>query len=273
MAGLKRNSTELREAVSFFTDIPFALLAPETQKNVQQNLNIIFSNVFLRLEKENLQDTVFGGSVKALLESVQGIFNEKKFATHLRAFSSVANLDNIVEKFLNRVEPFYLSETQAQKYRDSHSKEEILGHDTEIISKALQLYALDYFLLAYKSFLNSQDKKSLVLRGIDKAPALAADALDDDMLKKVVYSLCGSEIRARMINDYYKYKTVFLPVCDEDTLTDQKIIETQEALRKYCISLLDISVEHGITVFKNSLLLPYGANADLLEIKKQISNV
>ena len=45
------------------------------------------------------------------------------------------------------------------------------------------------------------------------------------MLKKVVYSLYGRDIRKRMIHDYYGYKKVFLPVLKPALLTEEKVNE------------------------------------------------
>ena len=158
------------------------------------------------------------------------------------------------------------------KYRDAHTIDEIRAHDTNIINKSMQIYAIDYFLFVYKNLSEVEDKQSIIFSGLKTTPALISDALEDDMLKKVVYSLCGKDIRKRMINDYYNYKKVFISV-DNTNITNEKNSEIVEALRIYCLSLIDISLEYGIMIFEKSLLEPYGPKADFSEIKKQIENV
>ncbi len=283
MAGLKRNLTEFHDSLEPFSEIPFTFLQTEKQAIIAKNLSTIISNILSSLGKESLEKTIFYVNTKKLQLSVSNGVDEQKFALYLKPFLEALStshqsrafqaINPVAEKFLDRIQPFYISEAQAVKYRESHGKDEIQKHDTDIIDKTLQIYAMDYFLLAYKNLCISPDKKSLIISGIDKAPALIDDALADDMLKKVVYSLYGKDIRKRMIRDYYTYKQVFLTIPNDVDLTDEKISEITEALRKYCLSLIDISLEYGITSFKHSLLEPYGPNADLAEIKKQISNV
>jgi len=281
MSGLKRNFLELRDCIESFALVPFSFLPIDRQKEVAQNLSKIFSGILSRLEKENLGKTKFFEQLKMLQSSIENdVIDEQKFTLYLKHFlillnegnegTSLKEVNEVAQKFFKRIEPFNISELQARKYREAHTSDQVFSHDFEIINKTLQVYALDYFLFSYKNLISAIDKKSLIFGGMEKAPALATDALDDDMLKKVVYSLCGKDIRKRMIFDYFTYKKVFILTSNENNITEEKVSEIVEKLRVYCLSLLDISLELGIASFKYSLLEPYGNNADLTEIKKQI---
>lgn len=281
MSGFKRNFVELANSIGYFTEVPFSLLPLDKQALISKNLSNVFSNILTSLEKDHLEKTIFYTNVLMLVSATKNGVDEQKFYKYIKLFLdalatnkeslSAEALNPIAEKFFTRVQPFYVSEIQAMKYRDSHKTEEIVAHDTEVINKVLQIYALDYFLLAYKNLISSTDKRAVIFLGVEKAPAIAEDALADDMLKKVVYSLYDKDIRKKMIYDYYVYKQAFLSV-SKNSITEEDISRVIEALRIYCLSLIEISLENGVQTLKYSLLEPYGPNADLLEIKKQISN-
>jgi hypothetical protein len=282
MPGLKRTYTELYDLIEQLVDTPFSFLAAEKQALISKNLSTIFSNILVSLKKEDLEKTVFYSHVEGLESSLKNGLDEQKFAQHLKPFLEALNANErshsyevvspVVKKFLDRVLPFMASESQAKKYRDTHTINEVHNHDTEIIRKSMQLYALDYFLFMYKNICISEDKKNVIFSGIQKAPSLASDALDDDMLKKVVFSLHGKNVRKRMIHDYYTYKQAFLPTFNDAALTSQKISEITEALRAYCLSLIEVSLEYGVVSLEYALFESYKPNTALVEIKKQLTN-
>ncbi len=283
MPGLKKNFLELSDSIEAFSEIPFSFLSPEKQNEVSDSLSVIFLKILTNLEKNGLEKTKFFNNVKILESAVEKGVDEQKFATNLKPFlDALGNANNnvshkilfpVVDKFLTRILPFNISEIQAKKYRDSHNANEINIHDIEILKKDMQIYAVDYFLFAYKSILSSKNKNEIIFSKIDKAPALMVDAIYDDMLKKIVYSLYGKDVREKMISNYFIYKKVFLEKLNDKTINEQKISEITEALRLYCLSLIDVSLEYGIKSFSYSLLQPYKIGTDFLEIKKELTNV
>jgi hypothetical protein len=138
----------------------------------------------------------------------------------------------------------------------------------------MQLYACNYFFFMYEALTRAseEEKKKSILHESHKLPGLALDAASDDMLKKIVYSLASEHIRSRMIKEYYQYKKVFVPPCTDRDLTSEKIALITEALRKYCVSLVDVSIEYGVEKFESTLLDPYGVPMSLQEIRKKFTN-
>lgn len=278
------NSAALRDALERFADVPFALLPEAEQRLAIGGLGAVFQKIIAALAGKGMEATVLAGHVRAMEALTRSGFDEHKFLSAFKPFleslqanqrsRSYAALGPVAERFLARAAPLWASESQASKYREAHGPEEVRAHDAEILRKPMQLYALDYFLFMHEKLARAAPEEfpAAILKGADKLPALAADALEDDMLKKVVYSLAGRDIRRRMIRDYYEYKKAFLPALAAESLTAEKTAAIMEALRAYCMSLVDISLEYGIAGFEHSLLDPYNRSMDLQEIKRRLTN-
>ncbi|MFA6427294.1 MAG: hypothetical protein WCW16_02505 [Candidatus Magasanikbacteria bacterium] len=177
----------------------------------------------------------------------------KLYTKSFDQFSSL--LDNIEKRSLN----FWMSEEQAYKMRISKERVQVVEHDVSLLQNEMQLYALDYFFSMQKWFATSDNKQKLVLifYGKNNLPSLKDDALEDDMLDKVVYQMWDWRLKVKMVNDYFDYKKSFVNAKKEH-ISDKQLVEIEESLRRYCKQLLDISIQHGIQKIENGLLLPYG---------------
>ena len=280
---MRTNVVALTDTLNRFADMPFSALSSTEQELVLTDFRKLFQN-FSDVKDEELKKTALFNHIESLSKSVEDEFDEELFSAHLKPFvealhseeqgRSYQALHSVVERFLNRSEPFYASEEKAMKYRKDHSAEEIKKHDTEIFQKAVQIYALDYFLSMYELLKKSSkgEQEAAIVKGAGKMPALREDTLADDMLAKVVYSLAGKDIRRKMIRDYYTYKQLFVPLDGKESLSFEEIKNCISGLKTYCLSVVDASMEYGITTFSQTLLDPYNGEISFEELKQKLSS-
>ena len=167
------------------------------------------------------------------------------------------NLIALLDVVAERMEPFYLAQRISEEKYKTMNKEEIKEHDRNILSTDMQLYALDYFLLIHK-MLFKDDKKEVILKSSKELPSLLDDAINEDMLKKIIYSFIDNELMMRMIANYYEYKDAFRNVSEDNEITKEIKIKIKNALKKYILSLIEASEDLDIIENNNGLYLPYG---------------
>lgn len=266
------NLQKLEETIDSFLHLPFFLLEPAEQTRQKNILFGIFSSLADELPKSEI--------IKEIVSIISNnVFNELEFSEKLKAFlSSLALTDHMeVKKLLNylnlvisRMEPFYLARQTAMKKSKLMSQEEIIEHDKSILEMDMRLYALDYFLLMYKVI--SEEKNVDVIRhGFKELPPLLQDAMDEDMLKKIIFNLFGDKLMMRMAGDYYEYKKVFLNIPAKGELTTGDGAEIAKSLKKYILSLINVSEELGVAENSNGIYAPYG-NISLNELKVVFNN-
>lgn len=253
------NLQKLEEVIDSFLCLPFFLLVPSKQR---EQKNILFS-IFSSLADELPESKI----IKEIIDIINyNIFNELEFSQKLKAFlSSLTLADHVdIKKILNsldlvisRMAPFYLARQTAAEKNKLMSREEINGHDKNILETDMRLYALDYFLLMYK-VINEDKNKNVIRLGLKELPPLLQDAMDEDMLKKIVFNLFDDKLMMRMAKDYYEYKKVFLNIPASGELTKESEVAITKSLKKYILSLINVGEELGVAQSDNGIIAPYG---------------
>ena len=266
------NIQKLDGVINNFLQLPFFLLEPAKQKEQKNILFSIFSSLADELPEREI--------IKEIVDTInRNIFNELEFSQKLKAFLSsltltdhadVKKLINYLDLVISRMAPFYLARQIAAEKNKLMSREEIKRHDKNSLEIDMRLYALDYFLLMYK-VINEEKKMNVIRQGFKELPSLWQDALDEDMLKKIIFNLFDDKLIMRMANDYYEYKKAFLNIPANGVLTVEAEAAIAESLKKYILSLINVSEELGVAENSNGIYNPYG-NISLSELKVVLNN-
>jgi len=246
---------------------PYFILPAKESANWILILRVMFKKMKEELGKEKVPE--FQAVFDLLCEDR---INEYRLAKSLRFFllkvypGSFIQFDSLLDKVEKRSQNLWMNEEQAYKMRMSKDRIEVVDHDVSLLQKEMQLYALDYFLSMQKWFATSDKKQKLelIFDGKSNLPSLKDDAMEDDMLTKVVYQLWDWRLKIQMVKNYFEYKESFFGIEKED-ITNKQLAEIGEALSCYCRQMLDISIQQGVQRVENGLLLPYG-NVDIKKI-------
>jgi hypothetical protein len=99
-------------------------------------------------------------------------------------------------------------------------------------------------------------------------PSLQQDALEEDMIKKIIFKFYDSELREQMIDNYYKYKSNFIAI--DRSKVDYVVL--LKALKVYCLSLLELSLKYQVETWTNGIFMPYGRGVSVKELFSQLNS-
>ena len=261
-------------------DMPIFVLPFGEQFEIVRDLSTLFSEMERELLESGSSDTETFVKIKEINGQLSltplneyRVFSSLKdlmftFRAQNELNQSEKNLLELVDKVLVRAKDFWISEMSLSEL--DLSSEEIENQTKSLLEKEMELYSLDYFLFMNKAVGESGDKASVILTGADTMPGLRSDAMQDDMLTKIVYNIKDKETRYQMISDYYRYKAAFLPIGEKEKLTIEEVSIIESALRLYCLSLLEILQENGINEIVNGLSFPYGSGVMIADVRKQL---
>jgi len=261
-------------------DMPLFVLPFSEQFKIAHDLSAIFMEVERELNDSGASSTSTFAKIKEInSQLVISPLNEYRIFSAIKdlifVFQSQGDLTpaeksllELTDQVLVRAKDFWISEASLSKL--ALSQDEIKKLTRNLLEKEMQLYSLDYFLHMNKAIQVSNNKADIILHGIDALPDLISDAVADDMLSRIVYNIKDKAVRYRMISDYYHYKAVFLPLKGKTSLTVEEINKVTIALHLYCLSLLDILEENGISKIINGLSFPYGSGVTIAEVRKQM---
>ncbi len=274
-----KNAQLIKEIAEDFVDLPYFVLPPSFQKKRLTRLRFLFKSMRSAFPQDEKRTQIY---IK--VEEINRCFSEIPLDEHklfsslkdliyiLRRFGQLSPLydemETVINKVIDRAKPFWISESAIAKYNQNDSS--IWQHSKSVLFSEMQLYSLDYFLLMYKKM--SEGDTSLILNEFEGLPSLMGDALDDDMLKKVVYNLREKKLRYQMIRSYYDYKKSFLSIEPKKVLTSQDFLNIKKSLQKYCLSLLVVSDKYGIEKINSGIHFPYGSGVlvkDIINIVKR----
>jgi hypothetical protein len=170
--------------------------------------------------------------------------------------ADIKKLLDYLDVVISRMAPFYLAKQTVAEKNKLMSREEINRHDKNILEADMRLYALDYFLTMYK-VISEENKTDVIRCGFRELPSLLQDAMDEDMLKKIVFRLFDDKLMMTMAKDYYEYKKIFLNISVSGELTRESEAAITESLKKYILSLINVSEELGATQNDNGIIAPY----------------
>lgn len=278
MASPISNLTAIMEQI---TEMPFSLLPNDKQTISRTQIEQVLIKVQKDLNGKALSESKINKIIDSLLNIIrQKTLNEYRFCAGLRNFlqgigtknsdAKISELLVILDKIINRSSDFWITEEKIENSKLGQEERFLL--DKNILENEMQNYALDYFLFMYKSIAEGDvtTQESILFNGLNSLPALVTDALDNDMLKKIVYKLSSPDLRRRMIKDYYVYRQAFIGL-NKGSISEQSILGVSEALRQYCLTLLRISIEYKITMHSSGIYFPYGQGTELQNIINQIS--
>ena len=175
-----------------------------------------------------------------------------------------------LEKIKKRAQNHFVFIKKIKQEKKGLIKDNILEHDKSIFIKECEFYALDYFLASYKllSELKDIEKFSMcIFERVGKMPSLKDDAMSDDMVNKIIYSIFDDKIRTKMLVDFYGYKKIYLRL--EEVKDENVMNNIVENLRKYCCSILQFYINFNIIKIENFIYSPYG-EIEILSLKKMI---
>jgi len=252
------NLEKLEKIVDRLSYHPFFLFKEKEKEGLIKDLKNLFSSLSNELGGDK--------TIKKIVEIIEEKdFNEFNFSKNLKDLLSNTSLeDNIILKKLtelltvviNKSKPFYLAK-QVSLDKDSLTEDKTKEHNKNIISVDMQLYALDYFLLMHKT-ISEDGNEHVILKSVNNLPSLLGDALGEDMLKKIVFTLFDYTLLIKMVRDYYRYKEVFYDLTEDTKLTKEKIGAIKESLKSYIFSLIEVSENIGVLENNNGMYLPYG---------------
>lgn len=278
------NLKVLQNTIGEFTESPFFLL-PESQKQADLKLmRAFFSSIYNKLLKSKTEATTIARRVKSIIQilSVEN-FNEYEFSKAVPALMEkmpqsaalkAKGLKQDFSRLSKRTKPFWVSEVIAAKQRELLSPEEIFAHDKNVLANQTQLWAFDYCFFFEKLLREApslEQKQQIIFHDQDDMPALLDDVLSESVLIKCVYGLYNNELRQELIRAYYEYKQPFLEIKKDSALSEDQINALQDALRKFCLKLIDVSMRYDIQTMENILHFPYGKGKSLLELKSELS--
>lgn len=279
---MRTNLIALNNAIAPLITEPFFVLDHDKQRLIRETLIKIFSMIWSDLENHATGSSLLLPLIDDMLVLLKkSKFDDYEFACNLNNFFvQVIAKPTHIEKIVlgniclmsNRAKLFSYSEKVAAEARTSMACEQVRRHDLEILEDSMQIYALDYFLFIYMSLVVSapEARLNIIYNGLGGAPGLKNDALENDMLKKVIFDLYSKELRQSMIIDYFIFRRQFVDLVESQSCPSEKILATIVGLKKYILSLIDVSLAWGITDFKHSLFKPMGELTDLRTIKERL---
>jgi len=263
---------------------PFFMLNDSLQRDFKDTLLNLFSNMSKALSDKEVANTKLGKEVKKLIKTLEKEdLDEYVFLTELKKIVELSlnkNLDisfNIIKEIdslISKKMAFWASNNASNLFLKKYSKDEVKKHDLNLLENQMQLYALDYFLYAYNLVLNPNFdvSKDFIFHGNINLPGLQKDALEDDMLIKIVYQLIDKNIKKKMVVDYINYKNNFLKL--KENSFDKKDLENiKQALKQYCLDILKVSLDNGVNTIKYNMYSPFKVGEELADITEKISNL
>ncbi|HRY36842.1 MAG TPA: hypothetical protein P5230_03135 [Candidatus Magasanikbacteria bacterium] len=270
------------EKLQVIKNCPFFVLEETLQKDFKNSLFNLFSDMLKALDAQKLSDTKLGKDVKKMIKILEKEkFKEYEFLVELKKVISVSlgnkiddsfNIIKEIDLLISQKTPFWASNNNSDLFLKKHGKDEVKKYDLNLLENQMQLYALDYFLFAYNLILNPNfsASKDFIFHGNKNLPSLYKDAMEDDMLAKIVYQLIDKDLKKKMVIDYINYKNNFLGL-KEDVFNEKDLEKIKQALKQYCLSVLKVSLENGIKKIKHNMYSPFKAGEELAVIKEKLA--
>jgi hypothetical protein len=214
-------------------------------------------NLINAFKKEDLNEY----ELAQLFQAISGIFQKSNIQDE-----KIESFQKLSQGFIQRAKTNAYYKEIREDLVKSLPEQTQNEHDSKLFQNEGIGYCLEYYLSVYKQLeeIATEDEKQIFINsneinlGFGKLPGLKQDSVDDESLIKFIYLILDSESRDELIEAYYKYKIVI------HKETNSK--KTEEALKRYILSLLRRFKKQGVKKLTSTFLIPYGKKPQLTKL-------